>query len=162
MKVQKRRRRESKTDYLKRLNLLKSGKPRVAMRKTNKYIIAQYIVSKEARDSIKIGLSSKKLLKLGWPKESAGGLKSTSAAYLTGYLIGREIIRQKLDTPIVDLGMQRVLYKTRIYGFIKGLIDAGVKIKCKDEAFPPEDRILGEHMKNKVDVNEIKSQIDSK
>jgi large subunit ribosomal protein L18 len=162
MKVQKRRRRESKTDYLKRLNLLKSGKPRVAMRKTNKYIIAQYIVSKEARDSIKIGLSSKKLLKLGWPKESAGGLKSISAAYLTGYLIGREIIKQKLDTPIVDLGMQRVLYKTRIYGFIKGLIDSGVKIKCKEEAFPPENRISGEHMKNKVDINEIKSQIDSK
>lgn len=162
MRIAKRRRREAKTDYLKRLNLLKSGKPRVVMRKTNKYIIAQYVVSKEAKDKTKIVISSKKLLTLGLPKESAGSLKSISAAYLTGYLIGKEIIKQKLEKPIVDLGMQRVLYGTRIYGFIKGLIDSGIAIKCKEEAFPSEERIKGEHMKNKINVEEIKSKIDKK
>jgi large subunit ribosomal protein L18 len=160
MKIPKRRRREAKTNYLKRINLLKSGKPRIAFRKTNKYIIAQYILSKEAKDKIIIGTSSKKLLTLGWPKEREGSLKSISAAYLTGYLIGKEIIKQKLETPIVDLGMGRVLYKTRIYGFIKGLIDAGIKIKCKEEAFPDENRIKGEHVKNKINIEEIKSNID--
>jgi large subunit ribosomal protein L18 len=161
MKIAKRRRREGKTDYLKRLKMLKSGKPRAVMRRTNKYIISQYITSKEAKDKIVLTTSSKRLLTLGWPKESAGGLKSISAAYLTGYLLGKQITKEKLEVPIVDLGMQRVLYGTRIYGFIKGMIDAGIKIQCKEEAFPSEERINGSHMKNKVDVNSIKSKIDS-
>ena len=59
MKIQKRRRRENKTDYGRRLKLLKSEKPRLVFRRTNKYVIAQYVLSKEARDSIKIGLNSK-------------------------------------------------------------------------------------------------------
>ena len=96
MRIAKRRRREAKTDYVKRIKLLKSGKPRVVMRKTNKYINVQYVVSKEAKDDVKIGLSSKNLLRLGWPKEAAGSLKSLTASYLTGYLIGKEIIKKKV------------------------------------------------------------------
>ncbi|MBD3247486.1 50S ribosomal protein L18 [Candidatus Pacearchaeota archaeon] len=161
MKVAKRRRREAKTDYLKRLKLLKSEKPRLVMRRTNKYIIAQYVVSDEAKDTVKIGLSSKKLLELGWPEKAKGSLKSISAAYLTGYLIGKEIIKKKLETPIIDLGMQRILHKTRIYGFIKGVVDAGLEIKCKQEAFPSQERLMGEALKNKINVQEIKSKIDS-
>jgi len=68
MKVGKRRRREAKTDYAKRIRLLKSNSPRLVFRKTNKYLIAQYIVSKEAKDEIKLGGNSKELLKFGWPK----------------------------------------------------------------------------------------------
>ena len=41
MKVSKRRRIEAKTDYAKRIKLLKSEKPRLVFRRTNKYIIAQ-------------------------------------------------------------------------------------------------------------------------
>ena len=105
VKIAKRRRRESKTDYLNRLKLLKSGKPRVVFRKTNKYIIAQYIESKEAKDKIVIGVNSKDLLKYGWPKENLGALKSITAAYLTGFLIGKKILKEKLQEPIVDFGM---------------------------------------------------------
>jgi hypothetical protein len=43
---------------------------------------------------------------------------------------------------------------------LKGLIDAGIKIECKKEFFPEEDRIKGEHLKNKIQFNEIKSKID--
>ena len=72
MKVDKRRRRENKTDYLNRLKLLKGGSPRIVFRKTNKYIIAQYVTSKEAQDKIEFGISSKDLIKHGWPKEFSG------------------------------------------------------------------------------------------
>lgn len=162
MKVDKRRRRECKTDYLSRRKLLQGEKPRIAFRKTNKYVTAQYIVSKEAQDSIKIGLSSKDLLKFGWPKENSGALKSLPASYLLGLLIGERIIKEKLESPILDFGMIRTIHKNRLFAFVKGLKDAGIKIKCPEEAFPSQERLDGEHLKNKINLKEIKSKITGK
>ena len=152
MKTVKKRRKQNRTDYLGRLKLLKSGKPRVVFRKTNKYIIAQYVTSKQAQDKIIFGVNSKDLMKHGWKKES-GSLKSIPASYLTGYLIGKQIIKKGLETPIVDFGMVRVLHKTKTYAFLKGLIDSGVEIKC-EKGFPDEEKIKG-----KVDVERIKTKI---
>jgi len=160
MKIQKRRRRENKTDYLKRLKLLKSRSPRVVFRKTNKYIIAQYVTSKQAQDKIEIGVNSKHLINYGWPKEFEGSLKSIPAAYFVGLLMGKNIIKRKLETPIADFGMLRALHKTKVYAFLKGLSDAGIKIKCKEETFPSEDRIKGKHMKK--DFSKIFDEIKSK
>ena len=161
MKISKRRRRESKTDYLNRKNILKSGKARLVFRKTNRYIITQYVTSSEAKDQIKIGVNSKELLKYGWPKENQGSLKSITASYLTGFLIGKKILKEKLETPIIDFGMLRTLHKTKLFAFLKGLKDSGVKINCDESTFPSEDRIKGEHMKNKIKFEEIKSKIES-
>ncbi len=160
MKTLQKRRKQHKTDYLKRLNLLKSGIPRIVFRKTNKYIISQYVESREAKDKILIGLSSKELLKYGWPKEATGSLKSLPASYLTGYLIGKKILKEKLKQPILDIGMIRALYKNKVYAFLKGLIDSGIEINCKEEAFPEESRIKGEHMKEKIPFDKIKLEID--
>ena len=158
MTTLKRRRREYKTDYKKRFALLKSKLPRIIFRKTNRYLITQYIKSDGAQDKILIGIDSKVLLKYGWPKEES--IKSTPAAYLTGYLIGKKLLSKRLEKPILDLGMARVLHKTVIYAFIQGLIDSGIKIECKKENFPEESRIKGEHLKNKIPFDEIKSKID--
>ena len=159
MKVAKRRRREHKTDYGKRIRLLKSGTPRIVFRRTNKYVIAQYVISEEAKDKIIFGVNSKNLLKYGWPENAKGSLKSITASYLTGYLIGKQIKDKKLKQPIIDFGMIRTLHKTKVYGFLKGIIEAGIEIKCKEEAFPSEQRIKGEHMKNKIPFDEIKLKI---
>ena len=75
MKTIRRRRKENKTDYGKRIKLLKSGKPRIVFRKSNRYVVAQYVISKEAQDKTELGVSSKELLKHGWPKENSGSLK---------------------------------------------------------------------------------------
>ena len=160
MKVAKRRRRENRTDYGKRLKLLKSEKPRIVFRNSNRYILAQYVESENAQDKIKFGVSSKDLLKNGWQKNAEGSLKSVTASYLTGFLMGKKIAKENLETPIIDFGMKEMKHKSRTYGFIKGLIDAGIKVKCDKEFFPDESRIKGEHLKNKVKFNEIKSQIE--
>ena len=160
--IQKRRRRENKTDYLTRLKLLKSEKPRLVFRKTNTAIISQYILSDEAKDKAVIGITSKALLKYGWPESFKGSLKSITAAYLTGYLMAKKIQKQKLEVPIVDFGMLRTLHKTKIFSFLKGLIDGGIKVNCKEEAFPEEERIEGKNLKEDFSkhFNEIKSKID--
>ncbi|HED05211.1 MAG TPA: hypothetical protein ENI61_00840, partial [Ignavibacteria bacterium] len=134
---------------------------RIVFRKTNKYFIVQYVSSKQAKDKVEIGLSSKQLIKYGWPKEFQGSLKSIPASYLTGFLIGKRIINEKKQTPIIDFGMMRVLHKTKIFGFLKGLIDAGVEIKYKKDVFPNDKKITGKNLKKDFSkiFNEIKSKI---
>jgi len=148
------------TDYGRRLKLLKSGKPRVVFRKTNKYVIAQYVTSSEAQDKVEINVTSKELLKFGWDAKAVGGLKSITASYLTGYLIAKKITKGKLETPIVDLGMLRTDHKTKVFAFLKGLIDAGLEIPCSEKAFPEAERIAGSNLKTKVDVEKIKSELE--
>lgn len=135
MKIEKRRKRESKTDYQKRIKLLKSNLPRLVLRKTNRYVIAQYIKSEESQDKVEIGISSKELLKYGWPKENKGSLKSIPATYFVGLLIGKKIIEKKLKTPIIDFGLHRSTHKSRLYSFVKGLVEAGVEIKYGKKHF---------------------------
>ena len=163
MKTLRRRRKEGKTDYGIRAKLLKGGVPRLIFRKSNRYITAQYAVSNEARDKIITGTTSKILLKYGWPEDMEGSLKSLPASYLTGLFFGKKIIEKKLEIPIMDIGMIRNVGKSRIFSFIKGLIDSGVRIKCEEEFFPEEERIKGKNLKRDFSVmfGKIKKQIEA-
>jgi len=164
MRVQKRRRREGKTDYANRIRMLKGESPRIVFRRTNRYIITEYVTSREAQDKIVIGITSKKLKEFGWPSEFEGSLKSIPASYLTGFLMGKEIAKKKLATPIVDVGMIRTISKNKVFAFIKGLIDSGIKIKCSEEKFPEEERLSGKNLKSDFSkiFKEIKSKIEKK
>lgn len=147
------RRKQGKTDYKARLNLLKSGKPRVVVRKTNRYIIGQIIVSEIAQDKTVIGVSSKDLLNLGWPKEAVGGLKNLTAAYLTGYLLG--VKSKKIKEGVLDIGLQRSVKSSRVYAFLKGLVDSGFEISHSKDVFPKEDVLK----KNEKLIKEVKNSI---
>jgi len=155
------RRREGRTDYKARINLLKSGKPRIIFRKTNKYVIGQYVKSEEAKDKVVVGITSKELLKYGWPSNSSGSLKSIPACYLTGFLLGKKIL-DRADKPnaIFDIGLNRSIAKSRVYGFLKGIVDSGIVVEYGKEIFPDEKRIKGEHLKNKIEFEKIKKNIE--
>lgn len=130
------RRLDSKTDYKARLALLKSEKPRLIVRKTNRYIIAQIVESDVAQDKVIIGFTSKVLLEKGWPKENKGSLKSLQASYLTGMLLAKEAAKSKLKNVILDMGLHRNVKKSRIYAVIKGALEGGLLVPCKAENLP--------------------------
>jgi large subunit ribosomal protein L18 len=153
------RRREGKTDYGKRIKLLSGESPRIVFRKTNRYIIAQYVTAVEAKDKIEIGITSKALEKYGWPKELGGSLKSIMASYLIGFLMGKKILKEKKEKPIFDIGMTSSIHKTKPYAFLKGLIDSGLKLNHDSKIFPEEDRIKGKHMKK--DFSDLYEKIKS-
>jgi large subunit ribosomal protein L18 len=142
MKTIRRRRLERKTDYKSRLALLKSEKPRLVIRKTNRYMIAQIVESDIAQDKTLFKISSKDLLGNKWPKESPGSLKSLPAAYLTGLQLG-SLAKSKLENKeiILDIGMQRSIPKSRIYAVLKGVIDSGIKINHDKEMLPSEEKV---------------------
>ncbi|MGA2130336.1 MAG: 50S ribosomal protein L18 [Candidatus Pacearchaeota archaeon] len=164
MKTIRRRRKENKTNYNIRMNLLKSGMPRVVFRKTDKYIIGEYVTSDEAKDKVVFGITSKILLKNGWPEDMKGSLKSLSASYLTGFIFGKEISEKKLQVPVLDIGMTRNVAKGRVFAFVKGIIDSGIKMKSGAEVFPSEERINGKNMKKDFSATfiKIKSKIEGK
>jgi large subunit ribosomal protein L18 len=150
-KTQKKRKEEKKTNYKKRLGMLKSGIPRIVIRKTNNYLFVQYVSSEESKDKIIFGISSKELLKNGWPKELQGSLKSIPASYLTGKLFGK-LLREKIEgkKAILDLGLQRNIHGGRIYAVLKGLVDSGIEISSNEKVFPKEERIAGKHLNEKI------------
>ena len=151
MKTLKKRRNENKTSYKKRLGLLKSGTPRIVIRKTNRYVIVQYIKSHEAQDKVIVHTTSKELLKHGWPESLEGSLKSIPCAYLTGFIAGKKILEKEKNPEIIlDAGLHRNIHGNRIYAVLKGLIDAGLKIKADKKSFPKEERISGKHLNQNV------------
>ena len=127
-KTIRRRRKEGKTDYKSRLGLLKSGKARVIARKTNRYFIGQIVISDIAQDKVIVGVNSKELLSKGWPEELKGSLKSLTACYLTGILLGKKIegSKEPIKEYILDIGLQRNIKKSRLYAFLKGVVVGGV------------------------------------
>lgn len=139
-----RRRREGKTNYKKRLKLLLSGKPRLVVRKSLKYIRAQIIVFDEKGDRTLAAASSRELKKLGW-KFACDNLP---AAYLTGLIIGKKALKKGIEKAILDMGLYPSTKGSRIYAVVKGAIDAGLKVPCSEEVLPSEERIRGEHIAN--------------
>lgn len=137
----KRRRHEQKTDYKARLALLKSKKPRLVVRKSNKYLTAQIVQSDGAQDTVLVTANSKALLTKGWPKDKTGSLKNRAAGYLTGMLVAKLAASKKIEEAILDLGMYRNILKSRLYSVLKGAVDAGLKIAHNEKALPTEEMI---------------------
>ena len=150
--MKKQRRLEGKTDYKARLSLLKSGKPRLVARKTNRYVIAQIIEAKQAQDKIILGINSKMLLAKGWPKDKEGSLKSLQAAYLTGFILGKLAQEKNIKSAIFEIGINRNVKKSRLYAVLKGALDAGLNIPHNPEALPSlSDLQKNERLKNFIE-----------
>ena len=139
-----RRKQEQKTNYKKRLHLLLSQKQRVVVRFTNKKIIAQIVTFNTGGDRVTVGLDSSTLKKLGWPYSE----KNLPAAYLTGLLLGRRAQEKGCKEVILATGWRAPLKKGKLFAFVKGVVDTGVKMPHGDKViFPEESRIKGEHLK---------------
>jgi len=152
----RKRRLEGRTDYKARLYLLKSGKPRVIFRKTNRYLLAQIVVSEIAQDRVLVNVSTKDLIKYGWPEKLSGSLKSLPAAYLMGYLLVKK--SKDIKEGVLDIGLLTHVPKSRIYAFVKGLKDAGFDIPCNDDVLPTEDLINKKQETAKL-INQLKEKI---
>lgn len=155
----KRRRLESKTDYLARKQLLHSDKPRVVIRKTNRYIIVQVVRSSLAQDIVLTGVSSADLLDQGWPASLAGSLKSLPAAYLTGLLLAHKA-QGSVKEAILDIGMQRNARAGRLYAVLAGLVAGGLTIPHAKESLPDEKR-LSAHPRTREAFIKLKEKLET-
>jgi len=155
--VQFRRKREGKTNYKKRLKLLRGGVPRLVIRKSLKNISLQVIKYEPNSDKVLVAASSKELEKFGW-KNSRANIPS---AYLTGFLLGHKSKKSKIARTIVDFGLANLFKGGRLSSALKGCVDGGLNVVCNQDIFPVEDRIKGKHIENMSSVFEdIKKKIE--
>jgi large subunit ribosomal protein L18 len=134
-KTKFRRRRQGKTNYEKRLAMIRSKKLRLVVRKTNKRIIAHAVKFNPLGDETIASVSS-----IDLKKYKFYGTNNTPSAYLIGYLLGKKIGKQK---GILDIGRKSPSHGSVVFAVLKGLIDSGVDVSYSPEALPSEERVNG-------------------
>ena len=156
-----------KTDYKKRLNLVKSRQIRLVVRKSLKNLTAQLVEYQDKGDKVILAASTNELAKkynLGIPKSNI------PSAYLLGVLIGKKSQKKGIKKAILDLGMYRNVKGSKVYAVLKGAVDSGLDVPHSKESLPSNDRLLGKHIvdykkntksKNyKINVSELGKHIN--
>ncbi len=140
-----RRRRDGRTDFNKRLALLKSGKIRLIVRKTNRYVIVQFAQFDLKGDRIIASCTSRMLQKFGYP-----GKCNTPSAYLSGLLCGKDALKKGVKEAVLDIGLHKSTKGNVIFAALKGAVDAGISIPFSEEVLPSPERMSGAHLKDGV------------
>ena len=155
--VKPRRRREGKTDYRKRISLLRSRKIRIVVRKSLNNTQIQFVEYKEEGDSIIASAKSNELSKYNWKFSTS----TIPAAYLTGILAGTRAKKKKISECVLDCGRYQPVTGSKIFASAKGIVDAGVECPYNEEKIPAEDRLMGKHLDDSImsAVNDIKDKI---
>lgn len=141
-KVPMRRRREDRTDYRQRLRLLKSGKPRLVARVSNRHVTAQLIATGPAGDVTLASAHSSDLAEYGW-EAPTGNLP---AAYLTGLLLGTRALADGTDEAVLDIGLNAATPGNKLFAVQEGAIDGGLDVPHNEAVFAAWERTRGEHI----------------
>jgi len=150
-KTRFKRRISQKTDYKKRLAILKSKRDRVVLRISNSLVKAQIIKYSKDGDMTLVSATSKELLGLGY----TSNLKNTLAVYLTTLLLCQKAKKSKIKEVVFDLGAKNYKSGNKIFAGLKAIIDSGIDCPHNEKAFPNDDRIQGKilagYLKKPVD-----------
>ncbi len=141
-KVPFRRRREGKTDYRDRIRLIRGGRARAVVRRTNREIRLQFISYDAKGDRVIAHASARDLRQLGWTHS----LTSTPVAYLVGLLGAHRASAAGLDSAVLDIGLVRPSSGARAFAVAKGIVDGGLDLPLGTDIVPDEPRIQGQHL----------------
>lgn len=134
----KTRRRSSVTNYKKRIALLKSGLPRIVIRKSNRRITMQVVSYKQNGDVVLASADSRELKGMGWPARA-----NVPTAYLTGLLLASKCkaIKEKM---VLDIGLYKPVKSSIIFAGAKGASDGGIQLLNSIEI--DNKRVTGSHI----------------
>lgn len=145
--VAKRRKREGKTNYHKRLKLLVGRKTRFVVRISLRNIVVQCIEYQPKGDVVRTSASTQDLKKLGWK-----GANNSCAAYLCGLLAAKRAVKAGITTAVLDIGLSPTIKGSRVFAAARGARDGGLALPVSDKILPDEKRVYGEHIaKHTVD-----------
>lgn len=149
-----RRRKSGRTDYRKRLALVKSGKTRMVVRKSNRNVTVQFVDFSEKGDLTRLTVTGKTLEKaFGWPSK-----RNIWTAYLTGLYAGKLAMEKGIKEFVFDMGMNVSTKGNLLFAALKGAADAGLKTNFKEEVVPLE-KISNPPEELKQKYEEAKSKI---
>ena len=148
---------KGKTNYRKRLILLKSRKVRLVVRRALNNILLQVVQYLPDGDKIIVSVHSSSLKKFGWDLHRG----NIPAAYLSGLLCGKLAKEKKIDDAVVDIGLYKSVRGSVQYAAVKGVIDSGLMISCSEKMFSDPKKINGEGMDKNIakKFEEVKNKI---
>ena len=152
-KVQFKRRLRTRTDYEARKDLLSGEVPRLVIRKTNRYMMAQIVNSKNGQDMVVSTTTSRELPAYGFPETFS--MKNLAAAYLTGFLAASKS-KKSVKKAVLDIGMLKSTKGNRLYAALRGAVDAGLDIPHSKEILPSMEDIKS---KTKADIDKVTAKI---
>ena len=132
--------RNGRTNYRKRAALLLSRRKFVTITVSDENVQAQIAYPMSKGDVTITSSHSRELTRFGWN----GSLNSLPACYLTGLLLGKKSLGKKVDEVILYTGKNP--FTSRVAACLKGIIDSGMKVPASDSSFPPEERLVGNHI----------------
>jgi large subunit ribosomal protein L18 len=151
-----RRRREGKTNFAKRLALVKGGKTRMVVRRSNKGIMVQFIDFDPKGDKTLLTVSGAHLSKLyKWPSK-----RNVWTAYLAGLMAGRLAQKKGVKEFVLDMGMYVPSKGSIIFAAQKGAADAGLST-LYDKEKVPEAKLSNPPEKYKGAFEDARSKISA-
>jgi large subunit ribosomal protein L18 len=132
--------RNGRTNYRKRAALLLSRRRFVTITVSDENVQAQIAYPMAKGDVTITSSHSRELTRFGWN----GSLNSLPACYLTGLLLGKKSLRKDVDEAVLYTGKNP--FTSRVAACLKGIIDSGMKVPASDSSFPPEERLVGNHI----------------
>ena len=144
-RLRPKRRRQGKTDYHRRLRLLRSGAPRAVVRVSNTQVICQLVSYNPGGDAILHSVNGKSLTEsCAWPEDASK--KSIPACYVAGYALGKKAVSAGNHEAVLDIGLAASSPGSRVFSALKGMIDAGLDIPHGTSVLPNEERLSGKHI----------------
>ena len=144
-RLRPKRRRQGKTDYHRRLRLLRSGAPRAVVRVSNTQVICQLVSYYPGGDAILHSVNGKSLTdSCAWPEDASK--KSIPACYVAGYALGKKAVSAGNHEAVLDIGLAASSPGSRVFSALKGMIDAGLDIPHGTSVLPNEERLSGKHI----------------
>jgi len=149
-----RRRREGRTNFAKRLALVKSGKPRMVVRRSNAGIVVQFIEFDPKGDRTLLTVNGTHLAKqFQWPSK-----RNVWTAYLAGLMAGKLAQKKGVSEFVLDIGMYTPSRGSILFAALQGAADAGLKTPL-DKAKVPESKLANPPEAIKAAFSHAKSRI---
>lgn len=153
-KVYFRRRREGKTNFAKRLALIKGGQTRMVVRRSNKGIVVQFINFDPKGDRTLLTVSGTHLAKAyKWPSK-----RNVWTAYLAGLMAGKLAQKKGVKQFVLDMGMYVPSKGSVIFAAQQGAADSGLS-SLFDKEKVPSGKLSNPPEKYKGIFNEVKGKI---
>lgn len=133
---------QGRTQYRKRLELLKGRMPRLVVRKALKNLTAQVVQYHPDGDRVLLTVHSRELAKYGWKLNR----DSVMVSYLVGLLLGKKAVDKNVKQAVLDIAPYNPTKGSRLYAVLQGALAAGMQIPHSKEVLPGEDRVRGTHV----------------
>jgi large subunit ribosomal protein L18 len=153
-RVRFRRRREGRTNFAKRLALVKSGKTRMVVRRSNRGVVVQFVDFDPKGDKTLLTVTGTHLTKAyNWPSK-----RNVWTAYLAGLMAGKLAKKKGVKDFVLDIGMYVPSRGSVMFAAQKGAADAGLGTLFDKEKVP-EAKLSNPPDKYKGAFEDVKKRI---